>query len=153
MNKNNSINEKKTIKKIPYGIISVLKTIFKSKTIISVLGLIVLVVLSFLAGMKVDSLILSKTTTRSVSSRPTSNTTAESFSGKVTKIENNKLELTDKDGKTKQFEIYDKTIFTSKEAKVIKSSEIKLGYSMIVYSTKTNDVCYLVRAKVVETSN
>ncbi|MEI6462250.1 MAG: hypothetical protein WCO33_01100 [bacterium] len=152
--KSDSNKEAGIIKIVVKDIPTFFKKLFRNKIFLIALGLIVLVALSFLAGMKVDSIISNnKTTSTTVSSNPTSNATAESFSGKVTKIDDKQLELSDKDGKVKQFEINERTIFVSKEAKVIKSSDIKVGYTMTVYSTRSNNVSYLVRAKVVTTPN
>ena len=158
---------KESIKKIGKKSFSLVK----SRKFLTILGLIVLVGSSFFAGVKVGPYITPKgrsnglsqnnpisnrqRTTNSEDSTSTSSNVSKNvvFNGSITSISPTQIEVLDKKGDTKKFDFTPKTITVSKDGKAIKNTDLKVGYTVIIYAIQgENDSLSLSRLKILETN-
>jgi hypothetical protein len=146
----------------------------KNRKFLAVIGVLVLVVISFIAGVKVGPYLnvkesLARNPRENIAvnrnnpnitnraNRPEPSGTVASanssknliFSGKITSISSLQLEMVDQDGVSNKFDITSKTIVSSLDGKAVKSDELKVGYTVAIYASKgENDTLTISRLKI-----
>ena len=145
--------------------------VIKGRKFLAIVGLILLVSVSFFAGVKVGPYLGGDNPTKNIRNNPlierirpssSPNTNRDSgssptnsrnsvFNGKITTINPIDLIVIDKDGQTKKFLFNEKTVVVSKDGKTITNDELQIGYTVIIYATQSDgETLNISRLKILE---
>jgi hypothetical protein len=126
--------------KIKIGIIKfgeIIRRLVLKKKFQKVVKIIIIILVPFLAGMGVESLIINNlSNSNGVNVTPTVITTKEVITGSITSINLPQIEVKTIAGQTSTMQLVSKTILLSSKSKPITSSDIKVGNKVLIYVSK-----------------